>query len=186
MTTIYYTSILAGLKFKKGSCLKLSVSFLSYLNLCFALTENKVAVTEDWMRRRAHFTGVRKRKHINYWIIQIYYVQSSSGVVVKRGLLSEWHSSLYNKASIKQKSNKEKKFPHHPPHPLPHLCFSAPNPPFPSPIYTLLEPFFYLYMQRKQSGNCSALESRFFETTLHGKASLVLDYSSYRHFEDRG
>ena len=63
-TTIYYTSILAGLKFKKGSCLKLSVSFLSYLNLCFALTENKVAVTEEWMCKRAHFTGVRKRKHI--------------------------------------------------------------------------------------------------------------------------
>ena len=40
--------------------------------------------------------------------MQIYYVQSSSGVVVKLGLLSEWHSSLYNKASIKQKSNKEK------------------------------------------------------------------------------
>ena len=117
-TTIYYTSILAGLKFKKGSCLKLSVSFLSYLNLCFALTENKVAVTEEWMRRRAHVTGVRKRKDIIYWIIQIYYVQSSSAVVVKLGLLSEWHSSLYNKASIKQKSNKEKKIPSSPSPPV--------------------------------------------------------------------
>ena len=56
-TTIYCRSILAGLKFNKGSCLKLSVSFLSYLNLCFALTENKVAVTEEWMLRRTHFTG---------------------------------------------------------------------------------------------------------------------------------
>ena len=57
-TTIYCRSILAGPKFNKGSCLKLLVSFLSYLNLCFALTENKVAVTEEWMRRRTHFTSV--------------------------------------------------------------------------------------------------------------------------------
>ena len=68
-------------------------------------------------------------------------MQSGSDLVEKLGLLSEWHSSLYNKASIKQKSNKEKKFPHHPPHPLPHLCFSPPNPPFPSLVeITLLEP----------------------------------------------
>ena len=80
--------ILAGLKFNKGPTLKLSVSFLSFLKLCFALTENKVAATEEWMRRRAHFTGVTKR---NWHMIQIYYVQSSSGVVVKLGLLSEWH-----------------------------------------------------------------------------------------------
>ena len=57
-TTIYCRSILAGLKFNKGSCLKLLVWFLSYLNLCFGLTENKVAVTEEWMRRRTHFTSV--------------------------------------------------------------------------------------------------------------------------------
>ena len=115
-TTIYCTSILAGLKFNKGFCLKLLVSFLSYLNLCFALTENKVAVTElECVEERI---SLASEKENTYWIIQAYYVQSSSGVVVKLGLLSERHSLLYDKLYIKQKSNKQRKLPTSPSRPV--------------------------------------------------------------------
>ena len=88
------------------------------------------------MRRRAHFTGVRKRKHIlkNPNILCTIQFRRSRKTWTSLRLLSP----------IKQKSNKEKNFPHHPPHPLPHLCFSPPNPPFPSPII-LLEPLFFIY-----------------------------------------
>ena len=109
-------------------------------------------------------------------------MQSGSDLVEKLGLLSEWHSSLYNKASIKQKSNKEKKFPHHPPHPLPHLCFSPPNPPFPSLVeITLLDPLFFCKTWSDRKIIIHSKETKWkllysgipiFPTTLHGKANL--------------
>ena len=100
---------------------------LRLLEMCFALRENKVAVTEEkCVEDRISLTSL---KEDTYWVKQVYYVQSRSGLLVKLRLLSECPSSPYDKATTKQKSNTVK-FPHHPPCTLPHLCFSPP--PLPS------------------------------------------------------
>ena len=131
-------TIIHCLKFNKGSCLKLSVSFLSLiLELVFRVERKQSCGNWGEMRIKERIS-LAPVKENTYWIIQIYYVQSSSGLVVKLGLLSEWHSLSCNKASIKQKM-----FPHRPPHPLPHLCFSPPNPPFPSSVEITLDSLFF-------------------------------------------
>ena len=94
---------------------------LRLLEMCFALRENKVAVTEvKCVEERISLASL---KEDTYWVKQVYYVQSRSGLLK---LLSEWSSSPYDKATIKHKSNTVK-FPHHPPCTLPHLCFSLPS-----------------------------------------------------------
>ena len=97
---------------------------LRLLEMCFALRENKVAVTEEkCVEERISLASL---KEDTYWVKQVYYVQSRSGLLVKLRLLSEWPSTSYGKATIKQKSNTVK-FPHHLPYTLPHLCFSPPS-----------------------------------------------------------
>ena len=94
---------------------------LRLLEMCFALRENKVAVTEGkCVEERISLASL---KEDTYWVKQVYYIQSRSGLLK---LLSEWSSSPYDKATIKHKSNTVK-FPHHPPCTLPHLCFSLPS-----------------------------------------------------------
>jgi len=87
---------------------------LRLLEMCFALRENKVAVTEEkCVEERISLASL---KEDTYWVKQVYYVQSRSGRRrVKLRLLSEWPSSPYDKAAIKQKSNTVK-FPPHPPY----------------------------------------------------------------------
>ena len=65
--------------------------------------------------------------------MQIYYVQSSSGLVVKLGPLLEWHSSWYNKASIKRTEIEQRKIPT-PPITLPtrYTTFASHRPTLPS------------------------------------------------------
>ena len=103
---------------------------LKLLEMCLELRKNKVAVTEEkkCVEERISLASL---KEDTYWVKQVYYiyVQSRSGLLVKLRLLSEWPSSPYDKATIKQKSNTVK-FPHHPPYTLPQLCFSPP--PLPS------------------------------------------------------
>ena len=130
---------------------------LRLLEMCLSLRENKVAVTEEkCVEERISLASL---KEDTYWVKQVYYVQSRSGLLVKLRLPSECPSSPYDKATIKQKSNTVK-FPHHPPCTLPNLCFSLP------PLSSLpqskslfcktigLTRKFILCMQRKQSKNC--------------------------------
>ena len=100
---------------------------LRLLEMCFALSEKKVPITEE--KCVEEHISMASFKEDTYWVKQVYYVQSRSGLLVKLRLLLEWPSTPYDKATIKQKSNTVK-FPHHPPCTLPHLCFSPP--PLPS------------------------------------------------------
>ena len=102
--------------------------FLPHLWNVFRVKRKQSCGNWREMRRRAHFTGVIKRRHI-LSKTSILCHESRSGILVKLRLPSECPSSPYDKATTKQKSNTVK-FPHHSPYTLPHFCFSPP--PLPS------------------------------------------------------
>ena len=124
----------------------------------------------DCVEERISLVSVKEN---TYWIIQIYYVQSSSGVVVKLGILSELHSSLYNKASITQKSNRGNKnslitFPTR----YPTFASHRPTLPFLAQLLFWNLSLFLFIHAKKTKWKFLYTGIAIFQTTLHGKANL--------------